>query len=170
MLFFLESWSILNGGCSAVYKSSSWKSKVMLGKWQEIAPTLCDMSCVGVDGSDSHHPERVAPGHGEHRHLFTSITVLITGMPTCPHVGASWGQSLQTIRHTNIESACGINERTLWNMVPAPATGCITADRAILQSVSRYTAPGLPCSCSASDTKNIGEKYDQFGERGEMWS
>lgn len=78
-VIFLESWSILNGGCSAVCKSSSWKSKVMLGKWQEIAPS-CDVSCAGVDGSDSHHPEKTtSPAMVNIATCSHPITVLIAG-------------------------------------------------------------------------------------------
>ena len=31
-----------------------------MGKWQETAPS-CDVSCAGVDGSDSHHPQLQTP-------------------------------------------------------------------------------------------------------------
>ena len=83
-VIFLESWSILNGGCSAVCKSSSWaeiswKSRVTLGKWQETAPS-CDVSCAGVDGSDSHHPQKTtSPAMVNIAICSHPITVLITG-------------------------------------------------------------------------------------------
>lgn len=77
-----------------------------------------------------------------------SITALITADASYKSlclslIWASWyqGQSLQTIKYTNIENVCGINGRKLPNVVSTPVMGCITVYREYLQYMFNYTTP-----------------------------
>lgn len=58
-----------------------------------------------------------------------SSSILITGDADYE----SLCQSLQTIKHTNIETVSGINERKLPNVAPPPVMGYVTVYREILQ-------------------------------------
>ena len=104
--------------------------------------------------------------HGEHSHLFTSH-----------HSAYHWRcQPVPTWEPFEARAYKPSDTQTLKVLVELLKehfqTWSLHQKRAVLQLIEKFfnlcpgiQLPGLPCSCSASDIKNMGEKYDQFGER-----
>lgn len=67
-------------------------------------------------------------------------------------------QSLHRIKHTDIETVSGINDRKLPNVAPTPVTGYVTIYRGIFQYMFNYTISCLSSSCPTSCTQRTREK------------
>lgn len=136
------------------------------GNGREIAPS-CDMSCVGVDGSDSHHPEKTTSAMVNIDTCSHPITVLVTGDANLSPCGSLF--EARAYKPSDTQTLKVLVEL----MKEHFETWSLHQQWVVLQLIEQffnlkvqvYSSLVFLAPSSASDTKNMGEKYDQFGER-----